>query len=252
MTLKSKKNNDITESNQGIHNGHRNRMRERFRSNGFNGMREHEILEMLLYYSVPRKDTNPIGHRLINRFGSLTGVLDASFDQLLLVDGITENSATLIKMMVPLFHEYQKNTLKGERFNSSEDCGSLLCDYYMGVSEEQVTVICMDASCKVLAFEPVCEGDANNVVINCRRLVEIVLKYPKISAVIIAHNHPNGLALPSRDDINSTAELVKTLKSMGINLIDHIIVAGDDFISMSSSANFRNIFKQSDFCVLVS
>lgn len=231
-----------SDKNVNIHDGHRDRMRARFSKTGFSGMHEHEMLEMLLYYSIPRKDTNPIAHALIDRFGSLSGVLEASEDQLLTVDGITQNSATLIKMMIPLFHQYRKQSTTGKRLTSAEESGRFLCNYYAGVVKERVTAICTDASGKVLAFETVCDGDAGSCMLNCRRLVEIVLKYPMTTAVIIAHNHPGGLALPSRDDIDSTNELVKTMRSMNIRIVDHIIVAGEEYVSMASSMNFKRIF----------
>lgn len=225
------------------HKGHRNRMRERFSQTKGAGMSEHEMLEMLLYYSIPQKNTNPIAHALIDRFGSIAGVFEASEDQLLMVDGISQNSVTLIKMIIPLFHEYKKQSKSGKRLKTADECGRFLCDYYSGIMKERVTVVCTDASCKVLAFETVCEGDTGSCLMNCRRLVEIVLKYPLTSAVIIAHNHPGGLALPSREDINATNELIKTMRSMNINIVDHIIVAGDEYVSMASSVNFKSIFR---------
>ncbi len=88
---------------KGIHDGHRDRMREKFRKTGFEGMHPHEMLEMLLFYSVPRKDTNEMAHQLISRFGSLAGVLEATEDQLVNVGGISQNSATLIKMIIPFY-----------------------------------------------------------------------------------------------------------------------------------------------------
>lgn len=225
-----------------IHDGHRNRMRERFGQTGFDGMNDHEILEMLFYYSVPRKDTNPLAHSLIDNFGSLSGVFDASEDQLLMVDGITKNSATLLKMIVPLFHRYNKESVEGKRLKNSSDSGKFLCKYYSGISNERVMAVCIDASCKILAFRQISEGDACSCLMNCRRIVELVLKHPKTTAIIIAHNHPGGLALPSRDDIDTTNELIKTMRGMNISVVDHIIVAGDDYVSMASSANFAGLF----------
>ena len=232
-----------TEKKRNIHDGHRDRMRERFSKTGFEGMQEHEILEMLLYYSVPRKDTNPIAHNLIDSFGSLAGVLEASEDQLLLVNGITQNSATLIKMMLPMFHQYSKKSIAGVKLQTSQETAEFLCNYYTGITNERVMVICLDASCKMLAFEKVCDGDSGCCLLNCRKLIEIVLKYPMTVAVILAHNHPGGVALPSREDVDSTIELTKMLRNVNINLIDHFIVVGkDDFVSMASSANFKSIF----------
>ena len=240
MSNKEKKNTE----EKNIHDGHRNRMRERIKKTGFKGMQEHEILEVLLYYSVPRKDTNPIAHRLINRFGSIAGVFDASEDQLLMVDGITQNSATLIKMLVPLFHEYKKQKKEGVRLTNEKECAKFLCDYYHGINNETITVLCLDSSCKILAFEPICEGDCSNVMVNCRRVIEIVFTHANTTSVIISHNHPNGVALPSREDIYATNELIRMLKSVSISLADHIIVAGDEYVSLATSAVFKGSFSQ--------
>ena len=226
-----------------LHDGHRNRMRERFKRAGFKGMHDHEMLELLLFYSIPRKDTNPIAHRLIDRFGSIAGVLDASEDQLLMVDGITQNSVSLIKLLVPFFHEYKKQKTSGVRLKNSNECGKYLCDYYSGINNERVVVLCLDASGKLITCETVCEGELTEVVVNCRRLIEIVLKYPSTAGIILAQNHPGGLALPSREDIDSTNDLMLTLKAVNICIIDHMIVAGDEYVSLASSGAFKATFQ---------
>lgn len=232
------------ENNSAIHAGHRNRMRQRFRENGFKGMHPHEILEMLLFYSVPRRDTNELAHKLIERFGSLSGVFEASEEQLTSVDGITKSSATLIKMIIPLYSEYKKEVGLAKRLKNSTESGEFLLDYYAGMLQERVTVICLDSGCRVLCFDSVCDGDVSNVVVNFRKLVELIMKYPLTTGVIVVHNHPGGIALPSREDISATVNLKKTLETMGITLVDHIIVADNDYISMSSSAGFNYIFKE--------
>ncbi len=245
-TTNGKKTSKVADKKSGIHTGHRDRMRARFSETGFKGMHEHEMLEMLLYYSVPRRDTNPLAHALIDRFGSLAGVLQANTEQLLSVDGVTMNTVTLIRMILPLFHQYRKSSSEGIRLNTPDKTAEYLINYYSGVLSEQVVVICIDASCKVVGFETVCEGDTSSCLINCRRLIEIVLKYPMTSGVILSHNHPNGVALPSRDDVESTSELFKTLANVNIKLVDHIIVAGEEFTSMASSAQFKNLFRLAD------
>lgn len=230
----------------GLHDGHRQRMRERFRQTGFNGMQEHEMLEMLLFYSVSRVNTNELAHELIARFGTLANVFEASYDELLKVKGIGENSAFLIKMMLPLFNAYskspdrKKNTIK---FDGSNACGEYLMNYYSCIPNEMVVVLCVDPNGKLLALEKISEGDAAGCYVNLRKIVELALKHPQSAGVIISHNHPRGMALPSREDINATAEIIKMLESMGIRLFDHIIVAPDDFTSMASSEGFKDIFK---------
>ncbi len=229
---------------RGIHDGHRKRMRERFVKTGFDGMQDHEVLEMLLYNSVYRKNTNELAHNLISTFGSLRGVLEASYDQLIKVKGVTDTSATFLKMMVPLCNRYRVQVSEKKFLNTADECGKYLCDYYSGVITEKVTAICLDSGCRVLGMELVGEGGIESCVLNSRRLVEVALKYPTTAAVIIAHNHPDGLALPSSEDVSSTVKLVKTMRNMGINIVDHFIIAPDDYVSLASSDGFKNIFKQ--------
>ncbi len=231
------------EKKKNIHDGHRDRVRMRFSETGFKGMYEHEILELLLFYSVPRRDTNPLAHALIDRFGSLSGVLEAREEQLLQVEGVTLNTVTLIRMILPLFHEYRKSSCIGVRLNEPDKTAQFLINYYTGILTERVVAICVDASCKVLGFEQVCDGDSGSCLLNVRRLIEIGLKYPMAVGVILAHNHPNGVALPSREDLDSTTELIKTLANVNLKLVDHFIIAGDEHISIATSPIYKRIFK---------
>lgn len=233
----------MSKTNGSVHDGHRNRVRDKFRKTGFSGMNPHEVLEMLLFYSIPRKDTNEVAHALIDRFGSLSGVLEATEEQLVQVDGVTANSAILIRMILPLYSEYSKDANRASRLQTPEACGNFLKEHFAGKQKECVTMLCLDGACRVLCVEDICDGDATNVVVNVRRIIETVLKFPKTVAVIISHNHPGGLALPSRDDINATDELKKMLGAMDINLVDHFIVTEDDYVSMASSSGFGSIFK---------
>lgn len=226
------------------HDGHRERMRERFSKTGFKGMQQHEMLEMLLFYAIPRRNTNVLAHELIKRFQTLSGVFEASEEQLLSVKGVTMNTVTLIRMMLPLFHQYCESTKLGTKLNDSNTTGEYLCKYYTGILNECVTAICIDASCKVVGIETVCEGDSYSCLLNARRLIEVALKYPMAAGVILAHNHPNGVALPSREDIDSTVELVRMLSNVNVKLVDHFIIAGEEYISMSTSVNFKSIFNK--------
>ena len=226
----------------GVHDGHRDRMREKFRKSGFDNMHPHEILEMLLYYSVPRKDTNELAHALITHFGSFAAVFAASEDELIKVPGITRNTATLIKMILPISRAYQALQNKAERLSDPKECGNYFMKALSGYSTERVMAIYLDNSCRVLCSEQICEGDISQVVVNFRKIVATAMKYPMTAAVIVAHNHPGGIALPSQSDIVATQELIKTLNAIGINLVDHIIVADDDYVSMASSAAFKRMF----------
>lgn len=228
--------------NVGKHAGHRNRMRDRYRANGFNGMSSHEILEMLLFYSIPRKNTNEIAHDLIDRFGSLSGVLEAPEDKLTEVKGITPISATLIKMIIPLYNEYKKELNSATKLKNPEECGDYLIQYFAGELREHTVIISIDGSCRVIGFDDICSGDASTVTMDFKKIMQVIMKYPLATSVIIAHNHPGGIALPSHYDIESTVEIHEALKALGISLVDHIIVAGDEYISMASSPRFAECF----------
>lgn len=238
--------NESKKPKAGLHDGHRERMRERFKQTGFNGMQEHEMLEMLLYYSVPRMNTNEFAHELIARFGTLANVFEADYDELQKVKGIGENSAFLIKMMLPLFNAYSKSPdrKKTIKFNGSNAVGEYLVKYYSCITNELVVVLCVDPAGKLLTVEKISEGDAASCYVNLRKIVETVVRNPQTANVIIAHNHPKGMPLPSREDINATSEIIKMLQNMNIRLADHIIVADGTFTSMSSSGGFKDIFKQ--------
>ena len=232
-----------TKSNEkSIHSGHRERLRQRYINNDLDSFNDHEVLELILFYCIPRKDTNELAHKLIEHFGSLSAVFNASVEQLTVVEGVSSTAAVFITMIAPLCRRYNMEFQKIKKIKDPADCGEYLVKYYKGFKVEQVTVLCLDGACRILGIEKVCEGDANTVMLNFRKLVETVVKHPSCNACIIAHNHPNGIALPSRDDIAATAELKQTLGAMGITLVDHIIVEQDDYVSMASSSGFKNIF----------
>ncbi len=234
--------NKTDKKDKNVHEKHRLRMRERFAKDGFNSMQPHEIIEMLLLYAIPRKKTNDIAHALLDRFKTVAGVLEASEDQLKQVDGIGDGAATFISMILPLFHEYTKSAKKTPRLISHEICGEYVLSQYAGLLKERVCLVCLDSNYRVLAFETVCEGDVSSAVVDNRTLLGIIFKHPKTACVVLAHNHPGGLAIPSREDLLSTGEFSKILKTINIGLLDHIIVIENDYISLSYSTQFKQFF----------
>lgn len=228
-----------------MHDGHRDRVKNRFLKEGLDNFEPHNALEMLLFYSVPRKDTNELAHLLINTFGSYTAVIDASFEQLIKVKGVTENTAILIKMILPYsrFYETCKITEDKVFLNSPESVGEYLYRRYIGYTEEVVTLVCLDHSCRVLACEVIGRGDIASASISMRVIVEIVIKN-KATGVILAHNHPGGIALPSQSDVETTRRVFSVLNDVGVYLMDHIILCSDDYVSMASSVEYENIFTQ--------
>ena len=228
----------------GIHDGHRARFRKRYLDNGLDGFQPHEILELLLYYSVPRADTNPLGHLLLDEFGSLSAVFEAPYEELLKIKGISENSATLIKLIPDICRSYfSDKSEKSEYLNTPDKIGDYLVSRFIGYKNEVMYAVFMDNRCKVLDSCIISQGMIGRVPIDIRKIVSNTLKY-SATALVIAHNHPNNSALPSKEDIHETIKLVETLKPLGISLVDHIIVSGNDYISLAASRDYGKIFSR--------
>lgn len=225
-----------------IHAGHRERLRKRFEENGFVGFQQHEILEFMLSYAIPQRDLNPIAHALIDHFGSLSAVLDASADDLKKVDGIGSYSAVFINMFPKLFRVY--SDLRGQKkaLLSAEETGEFLKPKFFGLKYEIIYGIFLDSKCAVLKHCVLSEGNINSVPMCTRKICEIAFQISATS-LVIAHNHPNGIALPSKDDIINTANLSKSIRDFDISLLDHFIFADDDYISLASSKDFDGIFE---------
>lgn len=217
-----------------IHKGHRDRMKRKFMENGLEALEEHEILELLLYYSIARRDTNPIGHKLLNRFGNLSGVFDANYDLLTSIDGISEHSAILIKLIPQLAKSYleSKQTKDAVSFKTKDNVYDFCKMLFVGKLAEEFYVICLDKRSKVIEHQKVSSGIVDETPINMRRLVDIILK-SNACAVILTHNHPSGTSLPSKSDISATSTIKSVLDGLGVILLDHIIVSSTDASSFA-------------------
>lgn len=219
----------------GIHDGHREKMRQRFMTGGLDAFADHEILELLLYYAIPRRDTNPIAHALMERYGSLPAVLAAPMEDLKRTEGIGESAAVLLHL-VPQVCRRARLAQVGEDqvLNSSERAGAYLLECFDGESREVIYQLCLDRKGKLLACKRLGEGSVASADLDVRRLVENAI-LTSASAVILAHNHPSGVALPSDGDYTATMRVRAALNAIGIELADHIIVADGDFVSMADS-----------------
>ena len=219
----------------GIHDGHREKMRQRFMTGGLDAFADHEILELLLDYAIPRRDTNPIAHALMERYGSLPAVLAAPMEDLKRTEGIGESAAVLLHL-VPQVCRRARLAQVGEDqvLNSSERAGAYLLECFDGESREVIYQLCLDRKGKLLACKRLGEGSVASADLDVRRLVENAI-LTGASAVILAHNHPSGVALPSDGDYTATMRVRAALNAIGIELADHIIVADGDFVSMADS-----------------
>ena len=219
-----------------MHDGHRERVKKKYILDGIDKFNAHEILELALYYAIPRKNTNEIAHNLIKKFGSFSAVFDAPINLLMEVNGIGELAAIFIKLIPDLARAYMdsKTSESGKIFTIKEACDKLAFQF-IGRTEEVVALMLLDAKYKLLYCGVINKGTVNAVDLYARKIIELIVMY-NASAGIIAHNHPSGLALPSRDDLISTDKMKLIFKNMGVKLLDHIIVADGDYVSLASSS----------------
>ena len=218
----------------GVHDGHREKMRGRFLETGLDAFAEHEALELLLFYAIPRKDTNPIAHALMERYGTLDAVLSAPVEDLMRVEGIGESAAVLLKLVPKVMQKARLTANKETILNSTDKAGAFLLERFRGEKNEVIYQLCLDRKGKLLSCRRLNEGSAVNTELNIRHLVENALLV-SASAVIISHNHPSGIALPSTEDYATTEKVQAALRMIGVELVDHIIVADEDFVSMADS-----------------
>lgn len=218
-----------------VHDGHRKRMRHRFMEAGLDQFTDVQVLEILLFYCIARQDTNPIAHALLDHFGSLSQVLEAPVDELCKVDGIGENTAVFLRLITQVGRCYLTDRVsKAKVFPTLEDCAKYLQALFFGRNVETVFLLCLDSKCKMLCCKKISEGDVNSANLSVRKVVETALN-TNASSVILAHNHPGGLAIPSNEDIQTTKRIVAALRAVDVNFVDHILVTDDDYVSLTQS-----------------
>lgn len=214
--------------------GHRERVKRRFITEDLDGFEQHNALEFLLFYALPRIDTNTIAHRLIDRFGSFSEVLEAPLNDIAAVDGVGENAATFLKLINSTIRYYEKDvaTRSHIAFDNKDAIGKFLVEKLSGEANEKVVLLLLDNKGGLMESRVLHEGSVNSAAVNVRRVTETAL-LGKASSVIIAHNHPGGIAFPSTDDITVTESIKRALALVDIALLDHYIIAGNNYIRLS-------------------
>ncbi len=219
----------------GLHDGHRNRLKNRFLNEGLTNFEDHNVLELLLFYSIPRSDTNEIAHELLNKFGSLHGVFEAGMEDLMSINGISRHSAVLIKMIPELFVVYGRDKVRDiQKINSSDDAKQFFIPRFYGKVREEVQIVLLDDKMNIIKWVKIYEGSVNSANVPIRKIVEIAIEN-RATNVIIAHNHPTGLILPSKDDLRATAKVREALALVDIKLLDHVIVSDNEAASLKDS-----------------
>ena len=226
----------------GVHEGHRERLRARFLKDGLSGFEEHNALELLLFYARPRCDTNEIAHALIQKFGGFSAVLDAPPEELAAVEGMGETSAVLLKL-IPALCAYYLNSRQGAGvvLDSTEKAGAFILPKFFGKMNEELHIAALDGKRKVL--RSIClsdEGIVNAAPVSVKRIVGEAVS-SNATGILLAHNHPGGLALPSANDRALTEQVFKALQLINIQLLDHLIIADGDILSMADSGYMQQL-----------
>lgn len=216
------------------HDGHRERLRTRFRESTLDNFAPHEALELLLSYCIPKRDVNPLAHQLIDRFGSFSQVLDAAPEELEKVAGIGSYSATFLRLVAQTAGYYQRDKFqKRQRLLTAAAMGRYCTSLFLNDTVEKLYIISLNIHGVLLNHTLICTGSLDELVIYAREVVNAALR-SNAYAVALTHNHPGGSLSPSAMDVQTTMEIRSALNAIDIPLLDHIIVGGGRYSSMTA------------------
>ncbi len=231
----------MASSNGHEHTGHRQRLKKKFIENGLDVFEPHEALELYLFYAIPRKDTNPLAHRLIDKYLTIAGVCDAPIDELQNEFGLSESAAIFLKLLPEMARLYSESKMSYDNVIDLDKLGEIFKAKFIGRTSEAVALMLGDAKGKMIYFNIISKGSLNSTDMPIRKIVDLALRHNAKTA-FLAHNHPSGTALPSSNDLETTRKLLEVLQSVGVELIDHYIVTDEDYVSLRESGMAGNIF----------
>lgn len=224
-------------SAHGLHNGHRNRLRRRFLETGISGFNEHELLELLLFYALPRVNTNEIAHELISRFGSLTAVLSADPEKIAEIKGLSSASAVFLNFIFDLCREYSSSGSDSARFSSADDVDGWICRYFSSVESEICLLLNISMKLELLGAVSFTAVSLLNGKTSPRELAEVAIRN-NMHRIIIGLNHPDRPPIPDENDYQITNMLANTLVPLGIDISDCIVCGYGQTFSMRRSGAF--------------
>ncbi len=213
---------------------HKERLRQRFIKSGLAGFHDYEVLELMLSYSIIRKDTKQTAKDLIKKFGSLTGVINAPIELLTEVDGIGKRTAVFLKLYKEVGNFHLKEDCE-ENFtiNSPEKLYDYLKFKYKGIKIESFAVVFLDSSNKIISIENISEGTVNQARVYIRNIIHYAIYYFATNVILI-HNHPSGHLKPSKSDLILTTKIQTVLNYLEIKILDHLIIGNNEFLSFKS------------------
>ena len=226
----------MAEKKKAIHTGHRQRVRQEFLARGIEGWPDHRVLELMLFFAIPNGDVNPLAHELIDRFGSLSGVLNALPEELMKTPGVGEYTATMLKVFPAVIGRYMEEHVEpGQEILTAAAAKNVLAPYFYGARNEMVYILCLDTKEKLLGVRKISEGNIDNSDVTLRRAAEECLAL-RASFCYLAHNHVSGFALPSPEDMNTTRVVRSALAPLGVYLVDHLVFKDGDMVSTEETA----------------
>lgn len=229
-----------------IHDGHRERLKKRYLQKGLSAFEDHEALELLLFYALPRRDTNALSHTLLEKFGSLERLFQADVKDIAGIDGIGRQSAILIKLASDLARRsVQDDISKSPKLKSIDAAIRYAQALLADKTEEQFYVICLDAHFSVIHAELLSRGTATETPVYVRHITQSVIR-TGADKVIVAHNHPGGSAQPSKNDIETTQRILKAMDALEISFLDHVIVGKSDAFSIAEKLLLRSDYPERD------
>lgn len=211
------------------HKDHRKRLRKRFLTEELYSFEDHQILELLLFFALPRIDTNELGHRLLQRFKTLAGVFNAEYADLLEVDGMGENSATLIHMIPQLTRAYLLSADDAKkRFSSLREIGRFFERYFLSMKSETAVGLYLNSNMELLHIERFSVGTDLKTGLSIRKVVDLMIR-TNASHFVLAHNHPDGNLNKSSEDAEVTAQLGAVLSGIETTFLEHFIVGNGEY-----------------------
>ena len=227
---------------ENLHKGHRQNVRERYLATGLRGMADHNVLEFLLFFGIPQKDTNELAHRLLQRFGSFADVLRADVSELKAISGMTENAACLLNLILPVYQRYCISmSVERPLLDSTETLEAFIRPYYVDTMKERVVMLCLDDEKRLLSVHRLGDGSIAEVFLDMRALASIILD-SKAKFIVLVHNHPNGIAQPSPSDVELTRRVIEFLNMLKVSLMDHLILTDKAVFSFAKSRRFCYMF----------
>ena len=225
-----------------IHAGHRQRLKDKVREGGLRVLEDHEVLELLLTYTIPQKDTNPTGHELLNAFGNLAGVLNADYKELKKVRGVGEETALFLSLFTQVFETYLADKTKKDIFlRNTKACVNFFRDNYAIQNNEILYVICLNSMFKFIKTFEIRGYNESSISFDIKQITEQITG-KNIKNIVLCHTHPSGNVAPSNEDVDATISILQICCLLNVNLCDHLIFNETEHFSFGGSGLLYKLY----------